>query len=125
MGPVFTSSPMEQEIMIGNSFTLEFIAEGFPRPSIQWYHNDTMITDSNNINDDTSVTNSISSTLTVMKANSRHSGGYFCQAQSSSVVKSDVVNVTVVGEYNMPDHMLTVLHIVISKCFNNPQRLIQ
>ena len=66
VGPVFTIHPMNQEEVINNSFTVECTAEGFPTPSIQWYHNNTMITNSSVFVDN---------------------------------VKSDMMNISVVGEY--------------------------
>ena len=102
VGPVFTTRPMNQEEVINNSFTVECTAEGFPTPSIQWYHNNTMITNSNNryIVETTSM-NSITSILRVIMAGFNDSGVYHCEANSSvfvDKVKSDMMNISIVGE---------------------------
>ena len=93
---------MNQEEVINNSFTQECRAEGFPTPSIQWYLNNTMITNTSNryIVDTTSV-NSITSILRVRMAEFTDSGLYQCEANSSVFidnVKSDMMNISVVGE---------------------------
>ncbi|XP_065901359.1 carcinoembryonic antigen-related cell adhesion molecule 5-like [Dysidea avara] len=102
VGPGFTTHPMNQEEVINNSFTLQCTAEGFPTPSIQWYLNSTMITNSSNryIVDTTSV-NSITSILTVIMADFTDTGLYHCEAISSVFidnVSSDMINISVVGE---------------------------
>ena len=96
---------MNQEEVINNSFTLECTAEGFPAPSIQWYHNNTMISNSSNryIVDTTSM-NSITSILRVIMGDFTDSGLYHCEANSSEFVdnvNSDVVTVSIVGEYEL------------------------
>ena len=102
VGPVFTTHPMNQEEVINNSFTLQCTAEGFPMPSIQWYLNNTMITNSSNryIVDTTSM-NSITSILTVKMADFTDTGLYHCEANSSVFVdnvNSYMMNISVVGE---------------------------
>ena len=103
VGPVFTTHPMNQEEVINNSFTLQCTAEGFPTPSIQWYLNNTMITNTSNryIVDTTSM-NSITSILRVIMADFTDTGLYHCESNSSVFVdnvKSDMMNISVVGEY--------------------------
>ena len=105
VGPVFTTHPMNQEEVINNSFTVECRAEGFPTPSIQWYHNNTMITNSSNryIVETTSM-NSITSILRVIMADFTDSGVYYCEANSSVFVdnvNSDMMNISIVGEYRL------------------------
>jgi len=102
---VFTTHPINQEEVINNSFTVECRAEGFPTPSIQWYHNNTVIANSSNryIVETTSM-NSITSILRVIMANFTDSGVYHCEANSSVFVdnvKSDMMNISVVGEYGL------------------------
>ena len=103
VGPVFITHPMNQEEVINNSFTLECRAEGFPTPSIQWCHNNTMITNSSNRhNVDTTSMNSITSILIVIMADFTDSGLYHCEANFSVFVdnvNSDMVNISVVGKY--------------------------
>ncbi|XP_065906524.1 uncharacterized protein [Dysidea avara] len=100
VGPVFTTHPMNQEEVINDSFTLQCTAEGFPTPSIQWYLDNTMITNSSNrsIVDTTSM-NSITSILRVIMADFTDTGLYHCEANSSVFVdnvNSDMMNITVV-----------------------------
>ena len=100
---MFTTHPMNQEEVIYSSFALECTAEGFPTPFIQWYHNNIMITNSSNryIVETTSM-NSITSILRVIMADFTDSGLYHCEANSSVFVdnvNSDMVNISVVGEY--------------------------
>ena len=115
VGPVFTTHPMNQEEVINKSFTVECTAEGFPTPSIQWYHNNTMITNSSNryIVETTSM-NSITSILRVIMADFTDSGVYHCEANSSVFVdnvKSDMMNISVVGEYGLVLCSSIMLHI--------------
>jgi len=99
---VFTTHPINQEEVIYNSFKLECTAEGFPTPSIQWYLNNTMITNNSDRDIvDTMSMNSITSMLTVIMAKFTDSGLYHCEANSSEFVdnvKSDMMNISVVGE---------------------------
>ena len=93
---------MNQEEVIYSSFALECTVEGFPTPSIQWYHNNTMITNSSKryIVETTSM-NSITSILRVIMADFTDSGVYHCKANSSVFVdnvNSDMMNISVVGE---------------------------
>ncbi|XP_065908777.1 uncharacterized protein [Dysidea avara] len=102
VGPVFTTHPMNQEEVINNNFTLQCRAEGFPTPSMQWYLNNTMITNSSNryIVDTTSM-NSITSVLRVIMADVTDTGLYHCEANSSVFVdnvNSDMMNITVVEQ---------------------------
>ena len=123
VGPVFTTHPMNQEEVINNRFTVECTAEGFPTPSIQWYHNNTMITNSSNryssnryIVETTSM-NSITSILRVMIADFTDSGVYYCKANSSVFVdnvNSDMMNISIVGEYGL------VLCHMYFYAYNNP-----
>ena len=75
-------------------------AEGFPRPSITWFMNNTMI--SNGVTNDDASTTVISSTLMVSNANFDDSGMYYCQATSIEfpglLVNSTVAMITVVGK---------------------------
>ena len=116
VGPVFTTHPVNQEEVINNSFTLQCTAEGFPTPSIQWYLNNTMVTNTSNryIVDTTSM-NSITSILRVIMANFNDTGLYHCEANSSVFVdnvKSDMMNISVVGECCM---LLLYIHTYVPR----------
>ena len=75
-------------------------AEGFPRPSIVWYMNDTVISGGEIDIEETMNINS--STLTISGAGFEYSGMYYCQAVSSKFpdlnVTSTVGIITVVGK---------------------------
>ena len=74
--------------------------EGFPRPSIVWYLNDTVISGGKIDIEETMNVNS--STLTISDAGFEYSGMYYCQAVSSEfpdlIVTSTVAIITVVGK---------------------------
>ena len=80
-------------------------AEGFPRPSIIWYMNDTVISSGEIDVEETMNVNS--STLTISDAGFEYSGMYYCQAVSSEFpdlnVTSTVSYITVVGKV-VADH---------------------
>ena len=88
------------EVAINGNFILNCQAEGFPRPFITWFINNTMI--SNGVTNDDASTTVISSTLMVSDANFDDSGMYYCQATSSEfpglLVNSTVAMITVVGK---------------------------
>ena len=104
VGKVFITHLMNKEEVINNNFTLECTtAEEFHTAFIQWYHNNTMVTNSSNryIVDTTSM-NRITSILTVIMADFTDSGLYHCEANSSVFVdnvSSVMMNISVVGEY--------------------------
>ena len=101
VGPRFITDPVaSQEVVINGGFSLTCNAEAFPRPSIVWFMNNTLI--SNGVsNVDISMT-ALSSTLTISNANFDDSGMYYCQAVSSEFadlnVTSGIGNITVVGK---------------------------
>ena len=80
-------------------------AEGFPRPSIVWYMNDTVISSGEIDVEETMNVNS--STLTISDAGFEYSGMYYCQAVSSEFpdlnVTSTVGIINVVGKF-VDDH---------------------
>ena len=91
---------VSQEVVINGDFMLNCQAEGFPRPSITWFMNNTMI--SNGVTNDNTLMTVISSTLMISNANFNDSGMYYCQATSNPfpglLVNSTVANITVVGK---------------------------
>ena len=106
VGPNFTEDPIaSQEVVINGTFMLSCSAAGFPRPSIVWYLNDTVITGREIEVEETMNVNS--STLTISDAGFEYSGMYYCQAVSSEFpdlsVTSTVGNITVVGKL-IDDH---------------------
>ena len=96
--------------MINGEFSLTCSAEGFPRPSIIWFMNDTMI--SSGVSDVNTSMTILTSTLTISNANFNDSGMYYCQAESSEFtdlnVTSGVGNITVVGKLSVI-HLLSLL----------------
>ena len=107
VGPFFTTNPTSQEVVIDGDFSLTCSAEGFPRPSIVWFMNDTMISDG--VTGDNTSATLFTSTLMISNASFDYSGLYYCQALSTEFpdlnVTSTVASITVVGE--------------LSICYNN------
>ena len=100
VGPHFITNPVaSQEVAINGRVSLTCRAEGFPRPSIIWFMNNTMI--SNGVSDVNMAMTVLTSTLTISNANFNDSGMYYCQAVSSEFanlnVTSGIGNITVVG----------------------------
>ena len=100
VGPRFITDPVaSQEVVINGEFSLTCEAEGFPRPSIIWFMNNTMI--SNGVSDVNMSMSVITSTLTISNANFNDSGMYYCQAVSSEFTDLNVTSgigiITVVG----------------------------
>ena len=89
-----------QEVVINGEFNLICSAEGFPRPSIVWFMNNTMISDG--VSDDNTSMTVLSSTVTISNASFNDSGMYYCQVVSSEVadlnMTSGIGNITVVGK---------------------------
>ena len=87
-------------VVIDGAFNLTCSAEGFPRPSIIWFMNGTLI--NNRVSDFNMSMNVINSTLTTSNATFNDSGVYYCQAVSSEFpslnVTSGVAIITVVGK---------------------------
>jgi len=101
VGPRFITHPIASlEVVINGDFMLTCSAEGFPRPSIVWFMNNTMIT--NGVTRIDTPMNVINSTLIISNANFNASGMYHCRAESSEFadlnVTSTVANINVVGE---------------------------
>ena len=101
VGPHFIVNPIaSQEVVINGTFMLSCGAEGFPRPSIVWYMNGTMISDG--VTRVKELMNVNSSTLARFNAGFDYSGMYYCQAVSSEFadlnVTSTVAIITVVGK---------------------------
>ena len=101
VSPHFTTDPVaNQEVVINGGFSLTCRAEGFPRPSIVWFMNNTMI--SNGVSNADMSKTALNSTLTISNANFNDSGMYYCQAVSSEFadlnVTSGIGNITVVGK---------------------------
>ena len=89
-----------QEVIINGDIKLICSAEGFPRPSIRWFMNSTVI--SNGVSDVNMSMNVLSSILAISNANFNDSGMYYCQAVSSEFadlnVTSGIGMITVVGK---------------------------
>ena len=101
VGAHFIVNPIAiQEVVINGTFTLSCSVEGFPRPFIVWYMNDTVISDGvTNVEEPMNVNRS---TLTISDAGFNYSGMYYCQAVSNEFadlnVTSTVAIITVVGK---------------------------
>ena len=101
VGPHFIVNPIaSQEVVINGTLMLSCSAEGFPRPSIVWYMNDTVISDG--VTSVEEPMNVNSSTLTISDAGFNYSGMYYCQAVSNEFVDLNVTStvaiITVVGK---------------------------
>ena len=92
-----------QEVVANGEFNLTCKAEGFPRPSIIWFMNNTIISDGvSDVNDSITV---ITSTLKISNANLNDSGMYYCQSVSSEFADLNVTSgigiITVVGKLSI------------------------
>ena len=101
VGPRFITDLLaSQEVVINGDFSLTCSAEGFPRPSIVWFMNNTMISDG--VSDYNTLMTVLSSTVTISNASFNDSGVYYCQTVSSEFadlnVTSGIGNITVVGK---------------------------
>ena len=102
VGPHFIVNPTDsQEVVINRTFTLRCSAEGFPRPYITWFMNNTIISDG--LTDVQESMNVNSSTLIISNADLNDSGMYYCQAVSSEFpdlnISSTVAVIAVVGKF--------------------------
>ena len=101
VGPHFIVNPVaSQEVVINGTLMLSCSADGFPRPSIIWYINDTVISDGvTSVEEPMNVNRS---NLTISDAGFNYSGMYYCQAVSNEFVDlnvtSTVATITVVGK---------------------------
>ena len=90
-------------------------AEGFPRPSIVWYMNDTVISDG--VTSVEEPMNINSSRLTISDAGFNYSGMYYCEAVSSEFpdlnVTSSVAIITVVGKLVIDIEQLLMQYTVL------------
>ena len=104
-----------QEVLINAEFSLTCRSEGFPRPSIIWFMNNTMI--SNGVSDVNMSMTVLASTLTISNANFNDSGMYYCQAVSSEFTNLNVTSgigiITVVGKLYVI-YLLLLLHTLYS-----------
>ena len=91
---------VSQEVVINGTFALSCSVEGFPRPSILWYMNDSVISDG--VTSVEKPMNINRSNLTISDAGFNYSGMYYCQAVSNKFidlnVTSTVAIITVVGK---------------------------
>ena len=117
VGPRFIIDPVaSQEVVINGEFSLTCRAEGFPRPSIIWFMNNTMI--SNGVQSDVNMSMTVlTSTLTISNANFNDSGMYYCQAVSSEFADLNVTSgigiITVVGKLSVIYLLLLLIHCTV------------
>ena len=114
VGPRFIIDPeANQEAVINGEFSLTCSTEGFPRPSIIWFMNNTMT--SSGVSDANTSITILTSTLRISNANFNDSGMYYCQAVSSEFtdlnVTSGVGNITIVGKLSII-YLLILLSLV-------------
>ena len=124
VGPRFIIDPVaSQEVVINGEFSLTCRAEGFPRPSIIWFMNNTMI--SNGVQSDVNMSMTVlTSTLTISNANFNDSGMYYCEAVSSEFTNLNVTSgigiITVVGMLSVIYHQCSPhTSIVVCCCVYN------
>ena len=90
-------------------------AEGFPRPSIVWYMNNTVISDG--VTSVEEPMNINSSRLTISDAGFDYSGMYYCEAVSSEFpdlnVTSSVAIIIVVGKLVIDIEQLLMQYTVL------------
>ena len=124
VGPRFIIDPVaSQEVVINGEFSLTCRAEGFPRPSIIWFMNNTMI--NNGVSDVNMSMTVLTSTLTISNANFNDSGIYYCEAVSSEFTDLNVTSgigiITVVGKLYVIYLLLlhTLYSIVVCVCIHD------
>lgn len=96
-------SPASSSVPLGGDFSLCCSADGYPVPTIEWVHFDTLVR-SNGITtiEEDMVDTAITSTLTVVNATTSDLGQYNCRASTaineSLVVESDTAFVSLSGK---------------------------
>ena len=115
--PHFIINPIAtQEVVTNGTLTLTCSAEGFPKPSIVWFINNTMI--SNGMTNIGSTMNVNSSTLIISNVTFNDSGMYYCQAVSNEFpdvnVTSTIAIITVVGELVNENELLLLFNFLLS-----------
>lgn len=102
VSPLVTEHPQDQNVTIfEDNIMLTCTANGFPPPTITWFHNNTLEVNSSFITAEFNTYTS-RSTFTKSTIGTNDSGTYFCRAiiDGYGDMNSDTVTVLVQGEYS-------------------------
>src|SRR5262249_17364784 len=88
--PAFLTSPSNQYVPVGNTFSLASPATGAPPPAYQWYFN------GNPLSDDAHYTGAATANLQIFNAQTTDTGNYYAIATNiAGAATSSVATVTV------------------------------
>ena len=91
VAPEIETNPVAMNVTRNHTITLECSATGYPAPSITWWHNRTIISQTIRVSiSNTSSYFQTTSILTVTMSMTNDSGHYFCTATSSISVFNSV-----------------------------------
>ena len=87
---------------LGSNVTLQCIVSGFPAPSVEWVHFNTLVSEREGIEigEEIEISTVVSSTLHITNLRTEHYGPYHCRAYLS--VTSGTANVAFTGTESSP-----------------------